>query len=147
MDKKTGKMTYHIGIDTGVNTGIAIWCVATKKFTEIKTVKIHVAMDIVRNLAQRHDVTVWIEDARQRKWIPRQPNEKAERGRREGAGSVKRDATILEDAFLDWGVKYVLVAPKNNRTKLSKKEFTALTRYAGQTSQHGRDAAMMVFGR
>lgn len=141
------RKTYHIGIDTGRNTGIAIWCSNDKKLVDVKTVKVHTAMDIVRQYAHGHDVTVWVEDARLRKWIPRQVNEKAERGRREGAGYVKRDATLWEDALTDWGVPFKMVAPRNNKTKTSKEEFQKLTKYTGITSSHARDAAFLVIGR
>lgn len=92
------------------------------------------------------EVFVRVEDARKRKWVPWQENEKAERGKREGAGSVKRDAIIWEDYLEELGVDYEMVAPKDNKTKLTAEAFKAVTKHDGITSEHARDAAMLVFG-
>jgi len=39
------------------------------------------------------------------------------------------------------------VAPERGRTKLSAEQFRTVTGYAGITSSHGRDAAMLVYGK
>ncbi len=39
-----------IGIDPGVQTGIAVWDSELKKFVILQTTKIHTGMDIVKNL-------------------------------------------------------------------------------------------------
>lgn len=91
-------------------------------------------------------VFIRVEDARLRKWIPYQKNEKAEAGRREGAGSVKRDAKIWEDFLTDIGADFEMVAPKNNKTKVTAAFFKKLTGYQGKTNEHERDAAMLVVG-
>lgn len=141
------KYTTYIGIDCGVNTGFCTWCAITKKIEFIGTLKIHEAMVRVKMLLMdSQSILVRIEDARLRTWIPRQKNEKAERGRREGAGSVKRDAVIWEDFLTDLGVEFEMVAPKQNKTKVTAEYFKALTGYTGKTSQHARDAAMLVIG-
>lgn len=98
------------------------------------------------NLDHPGEVFVRVEDARQRTWVPWQKNEKAERGKREGAGSVKRDAKIWEDFLTDLGVPFEMVPPKNNKTKVSAEYLKQLTGYTGTTSKHARDAAMLVIG-
>ena len=40
-----------------------------------------------------------------------------------------------------------MVHPKNNRTKLCAQLFAKYTKYEARTSEHSRDAAMLVFGR
>lgn len=142
------KYKYYIGIDCGVNTGICIWSREEKEITFIATVKIHYAIKFVESWAHSWPgkIFVRIEDARKRKWIPKQKNEKAERGRREGAGSVKRDAVIWEDLLTDLGVDFEMVAPAKNKTKASADYFQKLTRYTGSTSEHARDAGMLVCG-
>lgn len=139
---------YYIGIDCGVDTGICVWSREDKRIRHIATVRIHEAMEGVKFWHQTNpgDVFIRIEDARKRTWIPEQKDEKAERGRREGAGSVKRDAIIWED-YLQWlGVDFEMVAPKNNRTKVSAEYFKNLTKHTGRTTEHGRDAGMLVVG-
>lgn len=136
---------YIIGIDTGVNTGFAIWSVKEKILVEVKTYKIHTVLDILR--CNRYDnILVRVEDARLRTYIPRQKNEKAERGRAQGAGSVKRDAMIFEDFLKDNGFDYEMVAPKNNKTKMSAEHFQKVTGWVHKCSEHARDGAALCIG-
>lgn len=138
-----------IGIDTGVNTGIAVWDTDKQQFDRIDTVKIHTAMTLVKNTILANpftEVVVRFEDARQRRWIPDTHDIRREMGRRQGAGSVKRDCQIWEDFLSDNGIRFEARAPKNNATKLSADVFKALTKWPKRVSNHARDAAMLVFG-
>lgn len=138
-----------IGIDTGVNTGIAIWDTDKQQFDSISCVKIHVAMKLVLNTILANPLTpvvVRFEDARQRRWILDTHDIRREMGRRQGAGSVKRDSQIWEDFLSDNGIRFEMRAPKNNATKLSSDVFKALTKWPNRTNSHERDAAMLVFG-
>lgn len=140
--------TYYIGIDCGVNTGICVWDKSLKQMRYIASLPIHKAMDEVKYW-QRNGlgtILVRIEDARLRKWIPQQKSEKAERGRREGAGSVKRDAKIWEDFLTDLSIPFELVPPEKNKTKVKADYFKKLTGYTERTNSHSRDAAMLVVG-
>jgi len=74
------------------------------------------------------------------------PNVTRELGRREGAGYVKAHAAIWDDFLKDLGVDYEMVAPKNNKTKVSAPYFKSLTGYQKPTNEHGRDACMLVYG-
>ena len=38
-------------------------------------------------------------------------------------------------------------APKDNKTKLNADQFSRITKWEGRTNEHGRDAAMLIFGR
>ena len=69
-----------------------------------------------------------------------------ERKKLQGVGSVKRDASIWEDYLTDLGIEFEMVAPKRNVTKLSQDRFKAMTGWKNRTNEHGRDAAMLVFG-
>jgi hypothetical protein len=137
-----------IGIDTGVNTGFAVWDSEKKEFLLVASMPIHLALIEVQALEmmqkQRSDkpskTKVRVEDARLRKYIT------GGREKLQGAGSVKRDAKIWEDFLTDYGIPYEMVAPKNNRTKLTAEAFKKLTGFEGKTNSHGRDAAMLVFG-
>ena len=40
-----------------------------------------------------------------------------------------------------------MVDPTNNRTKLNAEQFKRITKYQGQTNEHNRDAAMLVYGK
>lgn len=146
---RPGHYVRFIGIDTGVETGFAIWSPVERILTICVTAKIHKALVMLKNAAETFGydrIYVRIEDARQRKFIPKQKNESRERGRREGAGYVKRDAVIWEDFLTDLGIHHQMVAPKYNKTKLDAKAFQKLTGWDKPTSDHARDAAMLVYG-
>jgi hypothetical protein len=129
-------MTF-IGIDTGKHTGIAVY---NDGFLSIETTLIHKAMEAVLSLHASGDVFVRIEDARQRRWLGNKGREALQ-----GAGSIKRDATIWEDFLTDKKIPFEMVAPSRNSTKLSAEVFKRLTGWQGRTSEHSRDAAMLVF--
>lgn len=128
-----------IGIDTGRHTGFAAW--DGRRLVAVRTVTITQAMELVRGYMQQGPVQLRIEDARQRRWFGATGRE-----RLKGAGSVCRDATVWEDWCRENGVTAEFVAPERNRTKLSPEQFRTVTGYAGITSSHGRDAAMLVYG-
>ena len=142
----------YIGIDTGVNTGFAVWDSMARSFIMLKTLKIHIAMELVREF-ERHAsekrirLKVRVEDPRKRKWFgtERMPRE-LERKRLQGVGSVKRDATIWDDYLAGLGVDYEMVEPKRNVTKLTQEGFKNITGYSKRTNEHERDAAMLVYG-
>lgn len=134
---------FVIGIDTGVNTGFSVWDTKGQKFTHVRAVKIHVAMEYVLEMTKHRQgrVLVRFEDARLRKWFGN-----AGREQLQGAGSVKRDAVIWQDFCTEKNIPYECVAPKNNKTKLDAKTFKAITKWLPATNVHGRDAAMLCFG-
>lgn len=134
-----------ISIDTGVHTGFAVWDSESKRLTEVSTLSITQAMEQVKMVADirgRDCIRLYIEDARQRKWFGRTGRE-----RLKGAGSVCRDAKIWQDWCSEQGIECRMIAPRCNRTKLSAEQFRVLTKWTGRTTEHSRDAAMMVFGR
>lgn len=137
----------YIGIDTGVHTGIAVWDSDKQKFIRVETVKIHEAMAIVARIAETDiDLHVRFEDARQRKWIPMSKNMTAELGRSQGAGYVKAHCQIWEDFLTDYQISFEAIPPRRNVTKLSAEQFERITGHKARTSEHARDAAMLVYG-
>ena len=131
-----------VGLDTGTHTGFAVWDKGKKQLIELSTLKIHRAMERVRELSVSDEIVVYFEDARLRTWFGN-----AGREALQGAGSVKRDCSIWEDFLTDLGVEWHAVAPKNNATKLNATFFEKITGWKGRTSEHSRDAAMLVFNR
>ena len=143
---------YYIGIDSGTHTGLAIWDGARRMFTCIETVPMHRALFRVRDLAkmaedQGRSLTVVFEDARARKWFPKEMSNSEYRGKLMGAGSVKRDSKIWEEFLKDYHIKFENVPPRKGLTKLDPDYFARLTGFTGRTSEHSRDAAMLVFQR
>lgn len=135
------KYSHVIGIDPGTNTGLAIWSRVKKEYSLIKTCSIVEAQDIILKCYDCHHTFIRIEDARQRTWFGSVGREVLQ-----GVGSVKRDCNIWEEFCRYYGYEFELVHPKRSKTKMSVKQFKALTGYKGSTSEHARDAAMLVFG-
>lgn len=138
----------RVGIDCGVKTGFAV--AENGVLTRVETFTITQAMDEVKVLhAQDPDLVVRIEDARKRTWFGSTDARQAKSGAgvREGVGSVKRDCSIWEQFCIEQGIKYELVHPAANMTKTKSDYFKRITGWLGRTSEHGRDAGMLVHGR
>lgn len=133
-----------IGIDTGVSTGFA-WSI-DGKFQSIDTESILSAQERVLNIVNNivgsdgMDVIVCIEDVRLRKWVQKGVGNE----RMQGVGSVKRDCSIWQEFCERHGIQHIFVAPKAIQTKLSEKDFHMITKWPYKTSEHSRDAAMMI---
>ena len=138
----------YVGIDPGEHTGLAVWNSEEHYFVDIYTCKLHEAQvrlyDIWR-LSNRKDMFVVFEDARQRRWIPDTHNIRREMGRRQGAGSIKRDCQIWEEFLTDFGIPFEARKPQAGGTKWSADFFKKVTGYTGRCSEHARDAALLVF--
>lgn len=139
-------MMKYIGIDTGTKTGFAVW--DGERFLEVATLSLWEALDRVRRLREQgEEITVVCEDARKRKYLPREKNVSEYRGRLMGAGSVKRDAVIWQEFCEDNGITCIMQAPSRGMTKWSAEVFADVTGWKGRTSNHARDAALLVYGR
>ncbi len=138
----------YIGIDPGVQTGIAVWDGQRKKFIHISTLKIHGAMKYVENwatiLLPPKFITAYIENPNT--YIGWESREKANM-KRAGAGSIKRDYSIWRDFLADLGVDVVPVRLQKTLKKLDAEQFKRITGITQRTSYHSRDAAMLVFDR
>ena len=137
-----------IGIDPGTHTGVAVWDTREGKFLSLETMPIHKALNLVCKRQQDckdRDVSmdVTFEDARQRTWFGT-GNVSA---KMQGAGSVKRDCSIWEDFLRDKGIPFWAKPPVKGATKDSAEYFRLISHYQGRTSEHARDAAMLVIGR
>ena len=132
------KPRHLIGIDPGVKTGVAIFDRKKNKFILIKTLAILQAIDVVEIYV--YDVEVWVEDARLMTWFGNSGREKLQ-----GVGSVKRDCSIWQDVCDRMEAPYKMIPPKNNITKTKADYFKMLTGWRGKTSEHSRDAGMLVF--
>ena len=129
-----------IGIDPGVNTGMAIG-----RDGKLESIVTGLACEIemqVKFHSDVEDIFVYFEDARMRQWFG-----KAGREKLQGAGSVKRDCQRWQEWLEMNNIPHCKVAPKDNKTKLNADQFSRITKWEGRTNEHGRDAAMLIFGR
>ncbi len=132
-----------IGIDPGVDTGVAVLWTEKQTFIQIATKNIIEAFDIVKyfNESKEYDLgCVYVEDSRKVRW-------KTKSERAQGAGSVKRDCGIWEIFLSKEFIKSAFPRPNPSLTKWTKERFFSVTNHNGRTSKHARDAAMLIFGR
>jgi hypothetical protein len=132
-----------VGIDPGVNTGVAVWNAAMAVFERVESMQIHQAMDLVRIRSQRHHgaLVALVEDARLRTWFGKSGPEVWQ-----GAGSIKRDCGIWEDFLRDSGISFLLRKPRPAGSKWPSPMFKAYTKWPGKTNEHSRDAGALVYG-
>lgn len=131
-------MTIIIGIDPGVKTGYAI--IENGRLYDLGSRSaVAVENDILRYHEQK-PVKLVIEDARKRTWFKQRNNA-------QGAGSIKRDCQRWQEFAEFHGIQYELTHPKHNMTKTKAAQFKRITGWTGRTNEHGRDAAMLVWGR
>lgn len=90
---------------------------------------------------------VVFEDARQRKWFTPERSNSEYRGKLMGAGAAKRDAKIWEEFLQDNIIPYEAHKPQAGGTKWPADHWARVTGWEGRTSEHARDAALLVFGR
>ena len=136
----------YIGIDPGVNTGFAVWDSEEKQFVEISTLDFWRAIDRVNDFWYEEDLTIVIEDPGQhRTTYARHRTQKGQNRINQNVGAANREATLLIERFRQLG--YTVIPVKPVRRKLTAGDFKQVTGYTGRTSEHGRDAGMLVFGR
>jgi len=136
------RQMYVIGIDPGTLTGFALYDKEAKTLTAVMTVKVHEAFELVRRMkADGFKIHVRVEDARKRKWYGPGSNAK-----QQGAGAIKIQCKQWEEFLKSEGISFDLVSPAQIKTKVDARKFKMITGWTARTSNHGRDAAMMVYG-
>ncbi len=110
-----------IGIDPGTKTGLAIWNPIEKVLDEIKTVSVIEAFDIILNMhAKGYRLQIRFEDA------------------------LFRDSIIWQE-FCDYHeIDFRLLPAKYNLTKLEPGQFMIWSGWSARTSEHARNAAVLV---
>jgi len=153
----------YIGIDGGRDTGLACWNSAQKKYMEIKTTDFWGAIERIEYwnqycLLNACELYIIIENP-----AGNSPVFKLESvyGSTNGThhaklsacafvassvGSVKRESELIIEYCNIHKITYRAVIPgKRSLTKMDAKKFEQYTGVSSRTSQHGRDAAMLVF--
>lgn len=137
------RFRFIIGIDPGSKTGVAVWDRESREFKEVRTLDILEAVELLKSYwagNEESPVFVRIEDPNQRKWFGNSGREKLQ-----GAGSVKRDFKIFKTLLEKEKIPFQACNPKDLRTKVKAELFNKITGYQGKTSEHARDAALMVY--
>jgi hypothetical protein len=132
-----------IGIDPGIHNGFAQYDPATKTLTSVaskQTWEVIMALDLLKDIA---DIHVYIENPKT--WRPFGGKDQSHRLK--GAGSVTARFQAIEEYMTANKIAFTKTKIQGGIKKLDKQRFEAITGYKGKTNEHGRDAAMIVFGR
>ena len=134
-------MSIIVGIDPGTNTGYAE--VEGGKLITVDTIKLHECLfRLDEHWRQGVLQKVYFEDARLRTWFGNAGREKLQ-----GVGSVKRDCSIIQDFLASRQIPFVAVKPAAAQTKWKADYFAKITGWNGRTSEHSRDAAVLILSR
>lgn len=137
------KTKLYIGIDPGTKTGLAVY--NGSELTIVETMKLHEALLWVHGLLkyQNHkEILVVCENPNT--WIPFKGNTDS-RAKAQGAGSVKRDFAIWKEFCEAYQIPFRAVRLQGTIKKITAEQFKQITGWMLITSEHGRDAAMLVF--
>ena len=137
--RPTGSVYYYIiGVDPGVETGFAVYCISNMKLLKVCSMSQLEAFDEVMLWKERGKIRVIVEDARLISGIA---------VRKVGAGSVRRSCQLWQDFLLKNGLDFSLERPKRHLTKLDADAFKRYTGWSESSNSHGRDAGMICYRR
>ena len=138
---------YCIGIDPGISTGMAIS--SDGKIINVKTVNFWDCIKLLRDM-QNMGIVVYVENPNVNKpvFFKRGVNNAAMIQKvAQDVGRNKRDAALIIEFCNRNNIKNMPLPPQRGSKDVDAKYFQLLTGYEGSTSQHGRDAAMLIVGR
>lgn len=137
---------YLIGIDPGVSTGFAI--AKDGKIINVKTVDFWDCIKLLRDM-QNMGIVVYVENPNANKpvFFKRGANNAAMMQRvAQNVGSNKRDAQLIIQFCERYKIDVRPQKPLGTKS-IDANYFELLTGYKERTSQHGRDAAMLIAGK
>jgi hypothetical protein len=147
---KKDKPQFTIGIDPGVNTGIAIWDNRKDKLVYSGTLSILEAIEEVEEYhTTGYRIRLNVEDPNLREWFGSKKNPTVDvQAKAQGAGSVKRDFKIWKEFAEMYDIELHGYHPKDVGSK-THKEISMIIGWGvkGRTSQHERDAIVLSMKR
>lgn len=141
------KPRFLIGIDPGANTGFALYDRELGELVQVTSYPHELAKgqtDELLNDAEviSYGVEVYVEDARQaRGYFAKFPERKI------GAGMVQQKCADWEYWLTSRGALFHMVPPRKGATKWQSHRFKMATGWGHRSNEHGRDAAMLIWGR
>lgn len=134
---------FLIGIDPGKNTGFAVYNTQEKAFVSCNTYSFWEAVDLL-SYYKKFGFCAYVELPRNKHvWHSGAKSQNAKNRTAVNVGSVIREAELIVEWLKREQVEHKIVAPKG---KVNDAVFRKLTGWTGRTSQHARDAAMMIMG-
>ena len=132
-----------IGLDPGLNTGVAIY--KDGKLTELLTIEPIGLPDILNSIFDEPTFIVF-EDSRLQShiWIPSQSKGVAANIARK-VGMVDAWCYMIERLCENYDIAYMRISPKAKGEKLNAEDFKRITGWTGKSNQHERDSAMVAW--
>lgn len=155
---------YYIGIDPGLNTGLAVWSTINKKFILLKTSDFWGAIDLIKDFRSKIDnneLFIRIEAPQLISTIfDNRINGKKQAQKlkiAQNVGQNKKESLLLEQYCIKKELNFNMVRPTartSAKTILSMRPkhetaaqcFNRITGWCGRSSEHSRDAGMLVYG-
>lgn len=143
---------FCIGIDPGVNTGVAVWTKTARMFTRFETLTVDECITYIRKYFRTDEVVLRIENPNlnsptfNKSGLPEDPKKREAAINRisQNVGMNKRDAERLITTFREDGYYVEEIKPVSR--KWTAEEFRRFTGVQKRVSQHVRDAARMCIG-
>lgn len=142
-----------IGVDPGKNTGLAFYNPKTKAY-DLFTKPFWEAIKIVDEVIKerKYVLEAYIEDPNQNPPVFKKKfnieNVNTYGRIAQNIGMNKRDAQLWFNYFKINNIVHFRIRPtKGSMTKLDSTKFKRITKHPGRTSEHSRDAAMLVWDR
>jgi len=134
---------FLIGIDPGKNTGFAAYDTEEKAFVMCNTYSFWETIELLEHYRPK-GVCAYIELPKTKHvWHSGAKNQNAKNRTAVNVGSVIREAELIVEWLEREEVEHKTVAPKG---KVNDAVFRKLTGWPGRTSQHARDAGMLLVG-
>ena len=146
---------YSIGIDPGVNMGFCLYDKTARKIVKLDTLEfweLFDALDEIKQYIAPQNIIFYIENSALNKptfvKLGGDTQKKVQKISR-NVGSNQRESTLLIEGIRRYGFTVIEVKPtgvRGQKRKWDESFFKKVTGYAGRSSQHARDAAMLVYG-
>jgi hypothetical protein len=134
-----------IGIDPGIQTGVANYDRKTRKFAELLTLTFWKTIEYVQSFSPSN-VELVIENAMLNQFSYARHTQVGKEALRiaRNAGANCREAELLINGLTRDG--YIVHEIKPTNRKWTAEQFNKITGHAGPTNQHVRDACALVYG-
>lgn len=137
---------YKIGIDPGIKSGWASWDCIDKEFKVVKTMKLWEIFRALGSPFHFDDTMVYIENPNTFIPFKNVPREEID-ARKQGAGACKQTFKHIIEFLEDHNIPYQTTRLQGGLKKKSAQWFREQTKWEERTDEHGRDAALIVWGR
>lgn len=143
---------FVFGIDPGANTGFAILDRENGELILVTSFPHETAKQELDKYLQSEElaaygIEVFVEDARQARVFFGKLSKQERDARKIGAGMVQQKCIDWNIWLASRGVNFHMVPPRKGGTKWKADKFKRATGYQLRTNEHGRDAAVLIWGR